>query len=100
MSLPVHQAHDQPRARTIGVVTAVVVVVLAAVAAISWRLVPVVPRGVAPTRPTSLERGEFVRRPVPAEPPYQWVDRGAGIVRLPVARAIDAVVLDPSLVTR
>jgi hypothetical protein len=29
---------------------------------------------------------------------YEWVDRRAGVVRIPIGRAIDAVVADPSLI--
>jgi hypothetical protein len=59
------------------------------------------PQGGSPvaSQPSPLERGVVFDHPRPAQPaPYRWIDRGAGLVRIPIDRAIDAVVANPALI--
>jgi hypothetical protein len=84
------------------------VVTTAVLVAIAWLFVkPTVTEGYAPTRRSPLENALFERattadqiRAAAAQrlEQYQWVDRDAHLVRIPIDRAIDAVVSDPSLI--
>ena len=81
----------------------------AALVAIAWLLVrpPLASSSTLP-RPSTLEHGLFDRatggvdRRAAGEKRlqhYEWIDEGpARIVRVPIERAIDAVVADPSLI--
>lgn len=92
---------EPERVRT-GVVGAVAVaaiaVCIAAVAVAWWLVAPPLDHRRART-PSPLEHGLFDRAPAPAAPPRSaWIDRANGVARIPIERAIDAVVADPSLI--
>ena len=84
-----------------------IVAVSAALVLIAWWLVaPPAAYDPAP-RPSTLERGLIDRASGGADlhtagaqalERTQWVDRKAGTVRIPIDRAIDAVVADPRLI--
>jgi hypothetical protein len=84
--------------------------VIAVCAGVSWVLVkPPVAPAVVPA-PSTLLHGLFERAnasgeatratasPADRTDEYQWIDRSAGIVRIPIERAIDAVAANPSLI--
>jgi len=84
------------------------VVVTALLVALAWMFVapPPVARH-PPAQPSPLEHGLFDRssggdaaRTAGAErlERYEWVNRQAGVVRIPIDRAIDAVVADPGMI--
>ena len=95
------------RARTIWLVAAATVAIALALTAIAWLLV-VVPHGSpAASRPSSLRHDliETARDGADARAAagqslerYDWVDRNSGIVHIPIDRAIEAVVANPSLI--
>ena len=103
-----HQAPEGISPRAIWVVAAGVVVLGAALVAIAWLLVVPPPATARPVAaPSSLEHGLIDEAGGGAAiraageralEQYQWVDRKARVVRIPIDRAIDAVVADPQLI--
>jgi hypothetical protein len=102
------QEPERLPARTIWLVGASVVALSAVLVGIAWLLVapPTVAERPTPA-PSSLEHELFDRatggddlRTAGARrlERYEWIDRGARVVRIPIDRAIDAVVADPSLI--
>jgi hypothetical protein len=93
--------------RAIGVVAAGVVAISAGLVAIAWLLVAPVPAARPAAAASALERG-LIENAAGGEQiraagaqrleRTEWVDRGAQIVRIPIDRAIDAVVADPRLI--
>lgn len=84
------------------------VVISALLVALAWMFVapPPVARH-PPAQPSPLEHGLLDRatggddaRAAGAQrlERYEWVDRQAGVVRIPIDRAIDAVVADPGMI--
>jgi hypothetical protein len=72
-----------------------------------WFVVPPPASAYPPGQPSPLEHRLFDRATGASEvraagearlERYEWVDRRAGVVRIPIGRAIDAVVADPSLI--
>jgi hypothetical protein len=101
-------AQEPERVRTgvVWLIAAAVIAISAAVIAVAWWLVvpPAMPRAAAPS---TLERGLFDRatggddaRAAGAArlERYEWVDRNARVVHIPIDRAIDAVVANPNLI--
>ncbi|HEX4418059.1 MAG TPA: hypothetical protein VH165_09180 [Kofleriaceae bacterium] len=99
---------DAERVRT-GVVWLVglaVIAIGAVLVALSWWfVVPAV--GARAAVPSPLEHGLFDRATGARDARaagahrlerYEWIDRRAGVVHIPIDRAIDAVVADPSLI--
>lgn len=75
------------------------VVVTLLVVGVSWlRVVP--SRTSRASAPSPLEHGliEAGHAPPGALVDYVWIDRAAGIARIPIDRAIDAVVAQPTLI--
>lgn len=82
--------------------------VTALLVAIAWLLVVPPPAAEHPPgQPSPLERRLFERATGGSEvraageqrlERYAWVDRRTGVVRIPIGRAIDAVVADPGLI--
>lgn len=108
MSTELEQQPDEIRSRTIYRVGLAVIAVVAALVLAAWMLVrpPAEPIR-APAQASPLEHGLFEGARGGAErieagqerlERYEWVDRTAGVVHIPIARAIDAVVADPSLI--
>lgn len=106
-----HAMHQDPEgisARAIWIVAAGVVVISAALVVIAWLLVaPPPPRAGVAASPSPLHRELFDRANEGAQvraagalelERTQWVDRKAGVIRIPIERAIDAVVADPDLI--
>lgn len=106
---------QQPEGLASGVIWLVgagVVVITAALVVIAWLLVVPPPQLVRPAvAPSPLERALFDGSPGTtgrgAElraagarqlERYEWVDRTARVVRIPIERAIDAVAADPRLI--
>ena len=95
------------RSRTIWLVAAATFAIALALTAIAWLLV-VVPHGSpAASQPSSLRHdlidtasdGADARAAAArALDRYDWIDRRAGIVHIPIDQAIDAVVADPALI--
>jgi hypothetical protein len=104
----VHQAPEGIAARAIWLVAVGVVVISAALVAVAWLLVVPPPAATrAVSAPSSLEHGlidqaaggdEARTAGEQALENYDWIDRHARVVRIPIERAIDAVVLDPRLI--
>jgi hypothetical protein len=102
------QEAERIRSGVLSVIAAAVVLLSAGLIAIAWWLViPPLPAERPVAEPSPLEHGLFDRatggddaRAAAAHrlDGYSWVDRGAGIVRIPIERAIDAVVADPRLI--
>jgi len=72
-----------------------------------WLVVPPPAAEHPPAQPSPLEHGLFDRAAGGNEARaageqrlerYEWVDRKTRVVRIPIERAIDAVVADPSLI--
>ena len=95
-------------ARIVWLVGLGVIAISAILVVIAWQLVAPPP---PPARPltvrSTLEHGLFDRANGGLEvraagalrlQHYQWVDREARVVHIPIDRAIDAVVADPSLI--
>ncbi|HEY0481147.1 MAG TPA: hypothetical protein VGD37_26710 [Kofleriaceae bacterium] len=90
---------------TIGVA---IVVITAGLVAIAWWLVlPPSAAERAAAAPSPLERVLFDRANAGDDvraagerrlEGYDWIDRRAGVIRIPIDRAIDAVVADPRLI--
>jgi hypothetical protein len=103
-----HQDPEGISARAIWVVAVGVVAVSAALIAIAWLLVVPPPPTARPVAaPSPLEHGLIDEAGGGAAiraagdrllEQYQWVDRKAGVVRIPIDRAIDAVAADPRLI--
>jgi hypothetical protein len=102
-----HQAPEGISSRAIWVVAGGVVVISTVLVVIAWLLVVPPAASRTASAPSPLERGlideaaggaairEAGQRQLEQ---YQWVDRKARIVRIPIDRAIDAVVADPRLI--
>ncbi|CAN5620505.1 hypothetical protein BH11MYX1_BH11MYX1_27110 [soil metagenome] len=101
------RAAEGLRTRTIWFVGVAIVVVTLGATGIAWLFVRVPTVSPAAARPSSLEhglvepaRGGTSSREAGARSleRYEWIDRGAGTVRIPIERAIEAAVADPSLI--
>jgi hypothetical protein len=104
---PDAQAPEGIHTRAIGLVAAGLVAISAGLVAIAWLLVVPPPAARPAAAPSPLERGPIETatggeqiRAADAQrlERYEWVDRSAQIVRIPIDRAIDAVVADPRLI--
>ena len=104
---PDAQAPEGISTRAIGLVAAGLVAISAGLVAIAWLLVVPPPAARPAAAPSPLERGpietaasgEQIRAAGAHRlERYEWVDRSAQIVRIPIDRAIDAVVADPRLI--
>jgi hypothetical protein len=99
---------EDVRAGVIAAIGAATVALTALLVALAWLLVAPPPAARHPTlAPSPLEHALFDRatggtdaRAAGARQLERaaWIDRGAGVVRIPIARAIDAVVADPGLI--
>lgn len=108
MTEPVfHQDPEGISARAIWLVAAGVVAISAGLVVIAWLLVVPVPAARPAAAPSPLERGpietaasgEQIRAAGARRLELtEWVDRSAQIVRIPIDRAIDAVIADPRLI--
>jgi len=95
------------RARTIWLVAAGTVALALALTLVAWLLV-VVPHGSpAASQPSSLRHDLFETasdgadaraRALQALEQTEWIDREAGVIRMPIEQAIDAVAADPTLI--
>ncbi len=89
-------------ARRIWLVGLGTVVVSLGAAAISWWLVIAPPAGRSAAAPSSLVDGLFEAAArgsaAGALERTEWIDRDAGMVRIPIDEAIEAVVAEPSLI--
>lgn len=101
------QAPEGISTRAIGLIAAGLVAISAGLVAIAWLLVVPPPAARAAAAPSPLERGpieaatagEQIRAAGAQQlERYEWIDRSAQIVRIPIDRAIDAVVADPRLI--
>ena len=95
------------RARWIWIVGVATVVLTLALTGVAWLLVTVPNGSPAAARPSSLRHELFdtARDGADARAAatralerYDWVDRGAGIVRIPIEQAIEAASTDPALI--
>ena len=102
-----HQAPEGISPRAIWLVAAGVVVLSAALVAIAWLLVVPPPAARTVAAPSPLEHGLIDEADGGAAlratgeralEQYQWIDRKARVVRIPIDRAIDAAVADPRLI--
>ena len=103
-----HQAPEGISPGAIWLVAAGVVVLSAALVVIAWLLVVPPPAAVRPVAaPSPLEHGLIDQADGGAVlratgerslEQYQWVDRKARVVRIPIGRAIDAAIADPRLI--
>lgn len=102
----VMQEAEHVRTGAVWLIAVAVVVISAVLVAIAWWLVrpPAMSRAAAPS---TLERGliEQATGGIDARAAgaarlerYEWVDRKARIVHIPIDRAIDAVVANPDLI--
>ncbi|HEX3764883.1 MAG TPA: hypothetical protein VHW23_39575 [Kofleriaceae bacterium] len=107
MTEPFHQDPEGISSRAIGVVAAAVVAISAGLVVIAWLLVVPVPATRPAAAPSPLERGEIdiatggaqIRAAGAHElERAAWVDHGAGVVRIPIELAIEAVIADPRLI--
>jgi hypothetical protein len=94
-------------ARTIWLVGAGVVAISALLVVIAWLFVVPPPPPAHRAAPSTLEHGLFdhatggmALRAAGEQrlERYQWIDRRARVVRIPIDRAIDAVLADPRLI--
>lgn len=101
------QQAERVRTGMLWLVAVALVLVSAGLIAIAWWLVIPQSPSLRPTAPSPLERvlfqrattGDDIRAAGERElETYGWVDRRAGVVRVPIDRAIDAVVADPRLI--
>jgi len=101
------QDPESVRPGAIWSVAAGVVVLSAVLVAIAWWLVVPAPAGARAAQASPLEHGLIERASAGDEvraageqrlDRTEWVDRRAGTVRIPIDRAIDAVVADPRLI--
>ena len=104
---PDAQAPEGISTRAIGLVAGALVAVSAGLVAIAWLLVAPPPTARPASVPSPLERDPIETAAGGAQiraagterlDRTEWVDRGAQIVRIPIDRAIDAVVADPRLI--
>jgi hypothetical protein len=110
MTAPAAQETDQLRSGRLALLGVAFVVLTAALVGVAWRFVrSPVPALRAPAQPSALEHGLFDRASGGDDSRaagerrlerYEWVDRAAHVVRIPIDRAIDAVVADPALIVR
>jgi hypothetical protein len=102
------QEAERSNAGLIWLVGLASVVISALLVALAWLFVapPPVARH-PPAQPSPLEHGLFDRATggddaraagVQRLERYEWVDRRTGVVRIPIDRAIDAVVADPGMI--
>jgi hypothetical protein len=100
---------DRTRTGLAGLTGLALVGVIAASVLVTWLLVKPAPAGRAPSAASPLEdtffevqrAGDHARGTGTARlESYAWLDRGAGIARIPIDQAIDAVLADPSLLAR
>jgi hypothetical protein len=106
MSAPVEQERDRVRAGAVSLAGLGAVIIIVAVALISWARVEAPAATAHPaSSPSPLESTLFEAGSADVHAAgrerlerYEWVDRARGIVRIPVERAIDAVVDDPALI--
>jgi hypothetical protein len=100
------QEAERVRVGLVWLVGGATVALSALLVAIAWWLVapPAMPRAAAPS---TLERGLFEQATggIDARAAgaarltrYEWVDRNARVVHIPIDRAIDAVVANPNLI--
>lgn len=100
------QDAERVRVGTVWLIGGAVVALCAVLVAIAWWLVkpPAMPRAAAPS---TLERGLFDQATggIDARAAgaarlsrYEWVDRNARVVHIPIEQAIDAVVANPTLI--
>ena len=103
----IQQDPEGVRPGAIGSVAVGVVVLSAVLIAIAWWLVVPPPAGARAMQASPLEHGLIERASAGDEvraageqrlDRTEWVDRRAGTVRIPIDRAIDAVVADPRLI--
>lgn len=101
------RAPEALRTRTIWFVGMAIVLFILGATGVSWLFVRVPTVSPAAARPSSLEhglieqaRGGARSREAGARSLERsdWIDRGAGTVRIPIDRAIAAAVADPSLI--
>ncbi len=102
------QEPDQVRTGMITRIAIGVVVITSALVAIAWWLVKAPPPArYELARPSPLDNALFERAEVGQDSriageqrlqQYRWVDRDAHLVQIPIERAIDAVVAEPSLI--
>lgn len=102
------QQPDELRPRVLALVGLGVVAITLVLVWIAWRFVSApAPAVRAPTQPSMLEHELFSRASGEGDvaatgarrlQEYGWVDRSAHLVRIPIDRAIDAVVADPGLI--
>jgi len=107
MSAPLEQQPDQIRLRVISLVGVGLVAIIVALVVLAWTAVVPSAAGRPPERASSLEHGLYDQATggddVRASGArrlerYEWIDRAARIVRIPIDRAIDAVVANPALI--
>ena len=102
------QESDQLRTRAIVVVGIAVIAITLALVGVAWLFVvaPAAPRR-TPSNPSVLEHGLFDQasggedanaRGAQQLEVYGWIDRPNHLARIPIERAIDAVVADPALI--
>ncbi len=102
------QEADQIRTRAIVVVGLAGLAITLALVGVAWLFVvaPAAPRH-TPSAPSVLEHGLFVQASGGADANargakrlevYRWIDRAHHVARIPIDRAIDAVVADPALI--
>jgi hypothetical protein len=103
----VQQDRERVRAGMLGLLGLAVAALCAGLVAVAWWLVVPPPRGPRGLAPSPLQHELFDRAGAAAAAHAaglhqlqrtEWIDRKAGLVRIPIDRAIDAVVADPSLI--
>jgi len=103
----IQQAAEGVRARAVWSVATGVIVVGAVLVVIAWWLVVAPPAAEPAAAASPLEHELFDRTTEAASvhaagaarlERYGWVDREAGVARIPIDRAIDAIVADPRLI--
>ncbi len=102
----VEQEDERIRPRVIALVGLGVVTVTAVLVGVAWLFVVPSPPETQPNHASTLEHGLFDCTDGGADRDaggvhrldvYRWVDRPAHLARIPIDRAIDAVVADPRL---
>jgi len=101
------QGGEQVRTRSVWRAGAAGVAITALIVAVAWwRVVPPA-AAVRPPDASPIERGlieqasggdDARRAGLRRLERTEWIDRAAGVVRIPIDRAIDAVVADPALI--
>jgi hypothetical protein len=103
------QESERLHPRALWIIGVATVVITAGLVAIAWWLVvpPSAAEPAAAAAPSPLERVLFDRARAGDDvraagerrlEGYDWIDRRAGTIRIPIDRAIDAVVADPRLI--